>query len=115
MEKRDVSRKPLFLEVHCCNREYFGTVTNLSEKGMFIKSQKIDFPFVLQFELSITLKDKTFKVPVKVNRVTKSKGYYDGIGVEVLNPPKDYLDLVDRLELYPEFSLKQYKQSFRDV
>jgi hypothetical protein len=103
MEKRDFSRKPLFLEVHCCNREYFGTVINLSEKGMFIKSQKIDFPFVLQFELSISLKDKTFKVPVKVNRVTKSNGYYDGLGVEVVNPPKDYLDLVDSLNSTRKF------------
>jgi hypothetical protein len=100
MEKREFDRNPLFLEVHCLNKEYFGTVLNLSEKGMFIKSHKIDFPFLMQFELYVTLIDKTFKVPVRVNRVTKSNGYYDGIGVEVLDPPADYLEFVDSLKSF---------------
>jgi len=98
MEKRNFNRKPLFLEVHCLSKEYFGTVMNLSKNGMYIKSEKIDFPFAMQFELSISIRSKTLKIPVKVNRVTKTNGYYDGIGVRVLNPPVEYVQFVDSLK-----------------
>lgn len=98
MEKRNSERKPLFLEVHCFNKEYFGTVMNLSKHGMYIKSEKIDFPFASQFELTITLNSKTLKLPVQVNRVTKANGYYNGIGVKVLNPPAEYLEFVESLK-----------------
>jgi hypothetical protein len=99
MEKRTFKRIPANLEFHCFNTDYFGIVTNLSEKGLFIKSKNISFPLVLQFEISIPVKDETLNVLVKINRITKSNGYYDGIGVELLKQPHNYLKFINRLRL----------------
>jgi hypothetical protein len=88
MEKRTFKRIPVDLEFHCFNINNFGTVTNISEKGMFIKSQKIKFPLEMQFEISISSKEETLNVHVKINRITKSNGYYDGMGVELLEQPQ---------------------------
>ena len=99
IEKRAFDRIPVNLEFHGFNMYYFGTVTNLSEEGMFIRSQKINFPLDVQFEVSIPLKHETLNVPVKVKRVTKSIGYYDGIGVELMKQPYKYIKLIRRLKL----------------
>ncbi len=97
MEKRTFHRIPADLEFHCFNINCFGTVTNISEKGMFIKSQRISFPLESQFEISIPAKEETLNVPVKVSRITKSNGFYDGIGVELMEPSQKYLKHVKRL------------------
>ena len=99
MEKRTFKRIPTDLEFHCFNINNFGTVKNISEKGMFIKSQKIKFPLKMQFEISISATEETLNIPVKVNRITKSNGYYDGMGVELLEQPQKYLKHIQRLIL----------------
>jgi hypothetical protein len=98
MDKRAFKRIPAIIECHCCNIECFGTITDLSENGMFVRSQKISLPLDSQFEIRIPLKEEVLNVSVKVNRITKSSGYYDGICVELLNPPQEYLEFVDSLE-----------------
>jgi hypothetical protein len=108
MEKRAFERVPASLEFHCFNMDYFGTVTNLSEKGMFIRSQKISFPLDLQFNISIPLKEETLNVPVKVNRITKSNNYYDGMGVELLKQPHKYFKFINRLKI----ALKNQNQPY---
>jgi len=99
MEKRAFERISASLEFHCFNIDYYGTVKNLSEKGMLIKSQKINFPLELQFYMSITLREEIVNVPVEVRRITKSNGYYDSIGVEILEQPQKYLKLINRLRV----------------
>jgi len=99
MEKRTFKRIPTDLEFHCLNINNFGTVKNISEKGMFITSQKITFPLEMQFEISISAKEETLNVPVKANRITKSNGYYDGMGLELLQQPQKYLKHINRLKL----------------
>ena len=89
------------LECHCFNIEYFGTVVNLSEKGMFIRSQKITLPLESQFDIFIPLKEgDVLSIGVTVKRLIKSNGYYDGIGIELLNQPQEYLDLVRSLKSF---------------
>ena len=97
LKKRAFERIPASLEFHSLNVDYFGVVTDLSENGMFIKSQKISFPFNSQFEISLPLNEDLLNIPVKVTRVTKSKRFYDGIGVELLRPSRNYLSLVRKL------------------
>ena len=100
MEKRTFERITASIECHCFNIEYFGTVVNLSEKGMFIRSQKISFPLASQFYILISLNDEdTLYFRAKVNRLTKSNGYYDGIAVELLELPHKYLVCLDSLRL----------------
>lgn len=99
MKKRAFERIPVNLESRCFDIDNFGTVTDLSENGMFISSKKISFPLDSKFELSVNLRTEQIHLPVKVSRVTKSNGYYDGIGVELLNCTNNYLKLVNRLRL----------------
>jgi hypothetical protein len=100
MEKRAFERMPVTIECHCCNTEYFGTLVDLSEKGMFIRSQKIRFPLESEFDILIPLNEDMLNVRVKVNRLIKSNDYYyDGMGVELLNPPTKYLEFLINLNL----------------
>jgi hypothetical protein len=103
MEQRAFERIVATVECHCLNIDYFGTVVNLSENGMFIRSQKMSFPLESQFDILIPLKEGVLNVRVKVNRVTKSNGHHDGMGVEVLNLPRKYLELLIKLNLGYQF------------
>ncbi len=97
MEKRDSQRIAANLEFHCFNIDYFGIVENLSEKGMYIKSGKINLPLELQFDITLPLKDEILHVPVRVRRIAKSNGYYDSMGVEILEQPDNYIKLIHKL------------------
>jgi hypothetical protein len=99
MEKRTHKRIPVSLEFHCNKEEYFGAIMNLSENGMYIRSQKINFPLESQFEIAIPIEDNMFNIPIKIIRLTKSNGYYDGMGVELLKIPKKYLKLINKLRM----------------
>jgi len=96
-EKRTIDRIPAFFEFHCFNEEYFGTITNISEKGIYFRSQKLSFPLSLEFVMYIPLKKEIVPVPVKICRVIKTAGYYDGAGVELLEYPENYLQFMSGL------------------
>ena len=97
LEKRDSERILALIECHCCDIECYGTITNLSSSGMFIRSEKITFPLESQFDICIPLKEEILDMSVRINRMIKSNGYYDGIGVRILNPSKQYLEFVSQL------------------
>ena len=97
MDKRDFKRIDTSLETHCSDLKYFGTVTNISGNGMFIRSSKINFPLGLHFEISIPFKEDVLNIPVMIKRFRKSNGYYDGMGVKIMNIQKKYLDLLIKL------------------
>ncbi len=96
MQKRSFERIPASINVkfYCDNRDYSGTVKNLSENGMFISTQDMCFPFDTKFEVVIPLEEDVLNIPVKVSRITKTSDCYDGIAVELLSPPKDYLKFI---------------------
>lgn len=88
---------------YCDSTLYPGIVTNLSENGIYFESEN-RLPFKSNFkilhslkskaELLIPFKDKTLEVPVKVRRLIKTNVYYNGMGIEVLDPTKEYLEFV---------------------
>ena len=78
--------------------DYCGTITNLSESGMFITTHEMCFPFDSKFEVVIDFNGETLNIPVKVSRLTKTDSSYDGIAVELLNPSAGYIDLVHNLK-----------------
>ena len=98
MEKRNSPRIPKSLKVvfPCCNKLYPGTVTNLSESGVLINSE-INLPIKARFEIIISIKKKLFKIPAIFVRLDKKGENYKGMGVELLNPPKIYLEFVRNL------------------
>ncbi len=116
MDKRTHDRIPVSIEFHCLDMEYFGTVMNISESGMFIKSQKIFFPLKMQFDLSIPCGSKIFNVPVTVRRITKSGNNYSGLGVELTEQPQDYLDFINRLrQASPPVTCNNIDQHLQNV
>jgi Tfp pilus assembly protein PilZ len=100
MHTRDAERisTDLKLRFPCRNTFYSGTVTNLSENGMFINAD-ISFPIKSSFEVFVQLKNEKLNVPVKIVRIVKSGGFYEGMGVKILNLPKKYLELLIKLNL----------------
>lgn len=96
MEKRAFERIPANLEFHCFNMDYFGTVTNLSEKGMCI-NMRIPLHINSSDELIITFKEEGLRPPAKVKRIEMAYSLSDTIVVEVLNLSKEYLEFVDSL------------------
>ena len=99
MEKRASNRITATLRVEfdysnticCC------TAINLSEKGMLLKTSDILFPLDTRFEIFIHLKDEVLEVPVKVNRLIKTDNVYDGIGIELIDPPPSYVEFISNL------------------
>jgi len=98
-EKRSSKRFPLNLNSNfiCSNRDYTGTVTNISETGMFISSRDMSFPNEAKFEVQLDINNECLNLPVKMCRLTISPDLDDGMGVEILNPPQNYLILIDKL------------------
>ncbi len=103
MEKRDAERIQANLEVnyYCGNTVCRGTVTNISEKGMFINT-KIEFPFDLNFDLNIILETEMLKAPVTVKRIVRTDNYYGGIGVEFSDPSRSFIEFIGKLKLGKE-------------
>jgi hypothetical protein len=99
MEKRAFVRIPVDIKVrfNCNNTEYSGTITNLSEKGMFISTVETYLPFDVQFEIPISLKEEILHVSVNLNRIILSPDS-NGMGVEFANPPEKYLEFVSSLK-----------------
>ncbi|GBE03507.1 PilZ domain protein [bacterium BMS3Abin09] len=100
MQRRIFQRIQVDFKVRyfCGDNAYNGTVTDLSENGMFIDTT-IDFPFDSNFKLVLPLNDEVINVSAIIKRVVKSKGIYNGIGVELENPPENYLQFVNKLRL----------------
>jgi len=101
MQRRSSERVPTSINVRfCCeDRGYSGTVRNLSKNGMFISTRDMRFPFDTKFKVLIPVEDHVLTVPVKVSRITKTSDSYDGIAVELLNPPtREYLKFIELLK-----------------
>lgn len=101
MARRTNIRFPIRINVkfYCSDKVYSGTVTNISERGMFIKTNEMCFPEDRQFNLAIPLEHEMAHVPVKINRLLNMEGGNYGIGVELLNPPPQYIEYVENLLL----------------
>jgi len=100
MEKRAYDRIPVNLGIRfiCDDSLYSGIATNLSEKGMCINAVMC-LSFDPNAEMNITLKEEDLTLTAKVKRITMTDSFYDTLGLEVLNPSKEYLELVNSLRL----------------
>jgi hypothetical protein len=78
-----------------------GTVTDLSENGMFINTE-LCFPLESKFEVLIKLKNGILTIPVQIARVVRSNNKYSGMGVKILTSPPEYLEYLSSLVLCSE-------------
>ena len=100
MQRRAFERIPVDFKVHyfCGDTACNGTVTDLSEKGMFIDTI-LNFPFDSNFDLVLPLNDELLRMSAMIKRVVKDNGVYKGMGIELLDPPENYLQFVNELRL----------------
>jgi len=93
---RTFDRIPVLIdvEINYDKKVYKGTLMNLSENGMFIRTNNMPSPLHSQIEISIPMKEEILSVSGKLVREENIRGYYNGIGVEVLNPSKNYIDFI---------------------
>jgi len=100
MERRSLKRIPSDVKVcfFCSETDYFGTITDISENGMYIKTDKISFPIESLVGIIIETKTMLLKVPGKICRLSKSGDVYDGMGVRVLHSVHEYLEYVKTLK-----------------
>ncbi len=74
-----------------------GTVTNLSERGMYVKTDEKGFAEKSNCSISIPLKDGMLSVAGTLVRLSENNDACEGVGIEVVNPPQKYLDFVENL------------------
>ena len=98
MAKRNFERMTTSLRVNFSlnNEVNSGTITNLSNNGMFINTHMC-LPLKSNFSVFIPLDDRVLDLPAKVRRLTKTGNDYDGMGVELLNPAPRYLELLNSI------------------
>ena len=78
---------------------YSGTILNLSENGMLIKTN-IDIPCGESFIVLISAKKELPKLVANVKRITGENTLSPGIGVELTDSPQQYRNFVENLSSY---------------
>ncbi len=61
-------------------------------------SKEVNFPLKTQLEILIPVKEEILKVFAEVRNFTKSGHVYNGIGVELINPPQNYIEFINSLK-----------------
>jgi len=79
------------------NLFYSGTVSNISDNGMFINTKRF-LPDDSMFVVIIRLENELLKIIAKVKRFTLTADNSAGMGVALLRPSKNYLDMVNSLK-----------------
>ncbi len=100
MERRVFKRIPKNVRVKFFYDEtmHTGTITNLSGNGMFIELDMCLYYYKSMFNVQLSLNDRSMDIPVKISRLAEKHGFYYSMGVELVNPPEEYLDILANLE-----------------
>jgi hypothetical protein len=79
------------------NLFYSGSVTNISQKGMFINTKRL-LPSGAIFVVLIRIENQLLKVIARVRRNVRDNSGGEGMGVELLSPSEMYMNLVSGLQ-----------------
>jgi Tfp pilus assembly protein PilZ len=103
-ERRSHERFPTRLQARLFygNIIFSGMVTNISKRGMFVNT-RIKFPVNSELILALLVDGKVLNIPIRIRRfsspVNKSgHANESGIGIELLDTPRSYLDFIGRHE-----------------
>lgn len=82
----------------CDDRLYVGTIENISEKGMYISTGNF-LPCIKTLEVLIPLDKGISMFSVKIRRIDKKDSSHFSMGVEVQDPPDNYMKFVKDLQI----------------
>ncbi len=104
MERRAYDRVPSCMQARflCGKKYYAGSITDVSEKGMFINTD-IKLPKNSSLDIIMLIDNKVTTVPVTVRRTVESSFRsnnfsFSGMGVELIKSPAQYLSYVSSLK-----------------
>ena len=100
-ERRSSSRIPVNIDASFFlgNMFYSGKVLNLSCNGMLIKTN-MNISKRGSFIVFIPANKELPKLTVRVRRITGNNGISPNIGVELIDPPRQYTDFVNDQSYY---------------
>ena len=102
MQKRRSPRVIKRLEVRFTTGEinYTGITSNLSKEGIFIRTQKgLPPQTIIEIELYLA-SGKAIKLRGQVKRTIKTpfQAIKNGMGIELINPPREYIEFLKTLQ-----------------
>jgi len=97
-EKRIYERIPVDLKSRFSYGNIFnsGTITNLSKKEMFIKTENV-IPVDSVITVIMHTGKELFQVFAKVKRLNRTAEHYDGMDIEIISSNYNYLKYVKSL------------------
>jgi hypothetical protein len=81
----------------CDYFQYIGTATNCSESGMCIDTPHFISPNS-NIKIILPIQEEALSLNAKIKRIEKRVNLYDAIGVELLSPPPNYFDFIQKLQ-----------------
>lgn len=95
IQRRSYPRTSTFMEARFFhgNMFYSGTITSISEKGVFLCSKRC-LPSGSMCVLLFQSEHKILQAIAKTARIGKKGSYPDGMGMEIIGPSLDYLKFV---------------------
>ena len=99
VEKRAYPRIPSTISARFFfgNMFYTGTITNISERGMFIHT-RMNLQMNSALVIIMRWHNLTMNINARIKRTSLRKGLSRGIGVELVRPSSQYLDYVCELK-----------------
>ena len=106
-QKKDIDRRSFervsstaLVYFHYGGSIHFGTATNFSEKGMFIRARIVSAPLNAVVKVAIPSRYSGLSFPIRVKRIVMKDHYYEGFGGELVDMSKDYTEFVKGLKKY---------------
>jgi hypothetical protein len=98
-ERRSSNRIPVNIDARFFwgNMFYSGTITNLSENGMLIKTN-VDISCGESFIVLLSEEQDIPKLVARVKRIARENRISSSIGVEIISPSLEYAGFVEDLE-----------------
>ena len=99
MDRRSFDRVDTSLPVKyvCDDILYSGTIKNISENGMFIKTGNF-LPCINWIEIFVPLEEGISKFFARIRRIEKVDESNLSMGIELLDPPDSYIEFVSNLK-----------------
>ncbi|UCD35028.1 MAG: PilZ domain-containing protein [Nitrospiraceae bacterium] len=104
IEKRQYKRIDIHqgICIHSSELIRLGTMTNCSERGMYIKTimnMDTNWPLGSVFEVLIPSRKGNLRMLAQVVWLFQTGDFYEGMGVKLLDIPREYMEHVIRLHL----------------